>query len=86
MCIVSQLFSTQTPHLCLWFSCTIPNSLGPLNVLLQRLHLETMSGSNDGDKLEKNTLFISLILMCNTVTLFNFYHSNKHPIDSYFQL
>ena len=40
----------------------------PLNVLLQRSHLETMSGSNECDKLEKYVI-ISLILMCNTVTI-----------------
>ena len=35
---------------------------------LQRSHLETMSGSNKYDKLEKYVI-ISLILMCNTVTI-----------------
>ena len=39
------------------------------NVLLQRSHLETMSGSNEFDKLFKQYVIISLILMCNTVTI-----------------
>ena len=73
------------PHSCLCFSCTIrtclPSGLGPLNVLLQRSHLETMSGSNECDKLEKYVI-ISLILMCNIytlyVTLFNFFEDNKN--------
>ena len=72
-CIFSRKkFFLQIPHSCLCFSCTIrtclPSGLGPLNVLLQRSHLETMSGSNECDKLEKYVI-ISLILMCNTVTI-----------------
>ena len=65
-CVVSVSFLVksfiQTPHLCLWFSCTtqtcLPIGLGLLNVLLQRSHLETMSGSNECDTLEKNYAII----------------------------
>ena len=34
--------------------------LGPLNVLLQRSHLETMSGANECDKLEKIRNYFSI--------------------------
>ena len=46
----------------------LPSSQELLNVVLQISHLETMSGSNEYDKLEKYVI-ISLILMCNTVTI-----------------
>ena len=56
-CVLSRKKFVTIPHLCLWFSCTLrtclPSGLGPLKILLQRSHLETMSGSNEYDKLEK---------------------------------
>ena len=69
-CLVNNLW--QIIHSCLWFSCTLrtclPSSQGLLNVVLQRSHLETMSGSNEYDTLEKYVI-ISLILKCNTVNI-----------------
>ena len=65
-----------------------------LNVLLQLSQIETMSGSNEYDKLEKY-IIISLILMCNTVTipyshllhyLIYIFEENKQIIIYYFKL
>ena len=58
-CVFSRKkFHTKAEFMSL-VSCTIrtclPSGHGHLNVLLQRSHLETMSGSNECDKLEKNT-------------------------------
>ena len=41
---------------------------GPFKCLIAEITFRTMSGSNECDKLEKNVI-ISLIIMCNTVTI-----------------
>ena len=71
-CIISRKkFVTNSTFMPLFFMYTSNMSSTFtffFNVLSQRSHLKTMSGFNEYDKLEKY-IIISVILMCNTVTI-----------------